>query len=99
MASNACLHGKSNTTNPMIHHQHRSQAMYFDCAVLTISEIGGHGNDALSDDDEYARDDRSKRIESAAAALCDWVFEYLDQHGEYGSAGRFKQEHLPIIQE
>jgi hypothetical protein len=74
--------------------------MYFNTATMTISEIGAHGDPALSGD-EYRRDDRSKRIDSAASELCDWVFEYLMQAeggGEWGDMGRFKQEHLPQIE-
>jgi hypothetical protein len=74
--------------------------MYFNTATMTISEIGAHGDSTLSGD-EYNRDDRSKRIGSAASALCDWVFEYLmetEGSGEWGDMGRFKQEHLSRIE-
>jgi hypothetical protein len=75
--------------------------MYFNTATMVISEIGAHGNPTLSGD-EYRRDDRCERIDSAASALCDWVFEYLmetEGSGEWGDMGRFKQEHLSRIQE
>jgi hypothetical protein len=71
-----------------------------DFPTTTISEIGAHGDPTLSGD-EYSRDDRSKRIDSAASDLCDWVFEYLmatEGSGEWGDMGRFKQEHLPRIE-
>jgi hypothetical protein len=73
--------------------------MYFDTAVQTIAEIGAHGDHTLPDD-EFDRDDHHKRVEKAASALCDWVFEYLmeaEGGGEYCDMGRFKQEHLPRI--
>lgn len=68
--------------------------MYFDRATMTISEIGNHGDASLSGD-EFARDDRAKRIESAAYSLCDWVYEYNCDRGELGC--RFNQEQRDII--
>jgi hypothetical protein len=65
---------------------------YFDTATMTISEIGNYGNHKLSGD-AFARDDRAKRIDRAAGALCDWVFEYLSEvegNGEYGNMGIFR---------
>jgi hypothetical protein len=72
---------------------------YFGQAVMVISEIGGHGDYELSGD-EFSRDDRSKRVHSAADSLCDFVYEYLNERfGEdYGDMGIFKQEHLPTIE-
>jgi hypothetical protein len=73
--------------------------MYFDNVASTIAEIGAHGDHTLPDD-EFLRDDRCKRIDSAARTLGDWVFEYLSEI-EGGDAlsdlGRFKLEHLPRI--
>jgi hypothetical protein len=74
--------------------------MYFDLATMTISEIGGHGDCDLPAD-EFARDDRTKRVDTAANSLCDWVFEHLMEtagNGEWGNMGIFKQEHLPRIE-
>ena len=71
--------------------------MYFDRAVMTISEIGDHGDDKLTGA-EFDRDDRAQRIDKAAYALCDWVFEHLCQENDGGfNLGIFKQEHLPEI--
>ena len=70
---------------------------YFDTATMTISEIGGYGDYELPTD-EFARDDRGKRIDRAAGALCDWTYEHLLDAGELGDEGIFKQAHLPRIQ-
>ena len=70
---------------------------YFDTATMTISEIGGYGDYELPTD-EFARDDRGKRIDCAAGALCDWTYEHLLDAGELGDEGIFKQAHLPRIQ-
>jgi hypothetical protein len=67
---------------------------YFENAVMTISEIGGHVDHTLpvhQQDD----DDRRKRIGGAADDLCDWVYEHLVE--DEGRLGPFKQEHLPRI--
>lgn len=77
--------------------------MYFNTAVMEISEIGGYGDYNLAQD-EFDRDDRAQRIASAASSLCDFVYEYLLGQGlmdssDYGTTGGiFKQEHLPTIQ-
>jgi hypothetical protein len=76
---------------------------YFGKATTVISEIGGHGDTTLSGD-EYNRDDRYKRIAAAASSLCDWVFEYMLENGDFETSylgekqtGIFRQEHLPRI--
>jgi hypothetical protein len=71
---------------------------YFDMATTIIAEIGAHGDYELPAD-EFNRDDRTKRIDGAASALCDFVAEHLreTEGGDYGDFGIFKQEHLPRI--
>ena len=70
---------------------------YFEQATTAVSEIGGVGDCELPKD-EFGRDDRTKRIDAAAGALCDWVYESLLDSGEFGDGGIFNQEHLPRIQ-
>ena len=73
---------------------------YFNYATMVISEECAHGDYELPAD-EFRRDDRWKRIDSAASSLCDWAFEYLlETEGFEGfreNPGTFKHEHLPRI--
>jgi hypothetical protein len=71
--------------------------MYFDSAILTIAEVGAHGDAKLSGD-EFDRDDRAKRIGQAADSLCDYVHEHiLEARGEETRLKHFTQDDLDMI--
>lgn len=75
-----------------------SLSMHLREATRVIAELGGHGDSKLPAD-EFDQDDLGKRINSAAAILCDWVSSssvWDDIHDE--DLADWNREHrLPAI--